>query len=97
MQKEKTINGPLPVVDYPFLFDGITDDEACFENRYLNLNYELCRDRKYEPLIKQLLEGKIAEIPVEYLKFTPSFLDNENWRYTKETYYKNHSSPPVYL
>ena len=42
MSEEKIIKGPLPVVDYPYPyhFDGITDDEKCFEHFYLMLNYD---------------------------------------------------------
>ncbi len=94
---DKIVTRPLPAVGYPFIFEGITDDEACFENYYLHFNSHLIMEDKYEPLIKQLLDGKIEEIPTEYLKLSPSFINDSNWRYTKETYYQNHTDLPSYM
>lgn len=90
MSKEKILKGPVPAVDYPYRFEGITDDEACFEQAYLMLNIELYAEKKYKPLIQQLLDGDISEIPVEYLEYCLSYARDNTWRYTLETYYQIH-------
>lgn len=92
MSEEKIIKGPLPVVDYPYPyhFDGITDDEKCFEHFYLMLNYDLFAEKKYKPLIRQLLDGDISEVPIEYLKYCLSYARDNTWQYNLETYYQNH-------
>lgn len=80
----------LPVIDYPFMFDGITEDEKSFELKYLNLNYELVAQHKYKPLVQQIIDGDITEVPEEYLSFAPSYIFDNTWRYTIETYLENH-------
>lgn len=80
----------LPAVDYPYVFDGITEDEKCFEACYLWKNIEKTADKSYKPIIKQLLNREVNEIPVEYMDFTPSFLKDSKWRYTKDTFEKMH-------
>lgn len=85
-----TIKSGLPAVDHPYMFDGITEDEKCFEACYLWKNIEKTADRSYKPLIKQLLNGEVDEIPVKYMDFTPSHLKDPSWKYTKETFLENH-------
>ena len=86
----KSIKKTIGAVEHPYWFHEITEDEESFEQYYLWQNIELVFERKYEPLIKQLLNNRIQEIPIEYLILAPSYIKNSRWRYTKETFINNH-------
>ena len=88
--QEKAENCPIIDSPYPYLFDGITEDEKCFEHFYLMTHPFLLLEKKYKPLVKQIVDGDIEEVPVENYLFTPSYIKDNNWRYTKETFYEYH-------
>lgn len=58
------------MMEYPFYYEGITQDEYISESHY----YNCCvanrfRDGKYQSLRQQLAKGLIKEIPKEYKQF----------------------------